>query len=443
MPAAAFALFLLQAITPNFTDVPYGSKPLEKLDVYMAPSPTPTPAVIEIHPGGWSSGAKSSFSDYGGAIEKIYSRGITIVSINYPLAPADLYPVQNLSCQRAVQFVRANAQAWNIDPNNIASIGMSAGAHLGMWVGMSPDAGNASSNDPVLQQSSRLRAIVSIRGPSDFTSQYYKYVPQPGDHGSPIWQYFGVTTQHQWDGIPVATKQAASPRYLASGAASVINANVSFLALHDGDATITSSTQLPAPETNVHSLIFGMIMREALHAIGSIDAEVWAGTSIEDPTGSFFTGDMIADWLNNRLRSSSLSNYGFGTPGCYGSLFLVTNGDATVGNPNFSINCYIAGTNPLGAVLFDTYIMPDYSDPFGIGIRLWMYPLSTTLFAMDATLTAGTLNLSAPIPNNPMLSGSVFYAQGLSVWNGIGTPVGCSPSPFQLSTSNVLRFQIP
>lgn len=444
MPAFALALLLFQSITPTFTDVAYGAKPLEKMDVYLAPSTSPTPVLIEIHPGGWASGAKSQFNVYGGSIEKIYSRGISVISIGYPLAPADLYPQQNLSCLRAVQFVRANAQNWNIDPNNIAAMGMSAGAHLSMWVAMSPDAAIPGSPDPVLQQSSRLRAVVSVRGPSWFTAPYYKHNPAISGHGSPVWTYFGVSNQAQWDAIPNSTKLAVSPAWLASQSAMLQNKNVSVLCLHDGDPLVTNSSQLPLPETNVHNLVYGILFREALQAIGNKDVEVWAGASIENLQGAFYPGDMIADWLDMRLRSSKLSNFGFASPGCYGSLFLLSNGEPFPGNPAFKLKSYLNLSNTLAAIIFDDHINSGYSDPFALGLRLWHDYNSPTMFELDAMVNpAGMLDLDIAVPNDPLLSGQTFYAQAITSWNGPGMPVGCVTTPLKLSTTNTLKMIIP
>lgn len=439
----AFGFLLFQSLTPTFTNISYGTKTLETLDVYVASSPNPTPAIIEMHPGGWAGGSKSAFAPYGGVIEKIYSRGVTVISINYPVAPTDLYPSPNNSCQRAVQFVRANAQNWNIDPTNIAGVGMSAGAHLAMWVAMAPDKQDLLSPDPVSKQSSRLRAVVSIQGPSDFTSQYYKHDPAKSPHGSPVWAYFGVTNQAQWDAIPIVNKQSASPRYQVFQSAMVANRNVSFLGVYEGDAKKVASSELPTPESNVHSLIYGLLQREALKSIGNNDAELWIGASILDGAGKSYPGDTIADWLNMRLRSQNLSNYGFGTPGCYGSQILLSNGDAALGNNNFLLKSYLADPNGLGAIFMDTSVQAAFSDPFGVGIRMLLDPTSPNFMSWDASVNSlGMLNLIIAVPNNPVLSGQTFYAQGATAWTS-AVPAGCVPSPLGLTTTNVLRIRVP
>ncbi|MFN0207097.1 MAG: alpha/beta hydrolase [Planctomycetota bacterium] len=438
------SLLLIQNLVPTYTDIAYGAKPAEKLDVYISPSAVPTPAVIEFHPGGWSSGGKSQFSVYGRAIEKIYNKGITIISIDYPLAPAELYPAQNLSCLRAVQFVRANASLWNIDKNNIGGIGASAGAQLAMWVSMAPDAANPSSADPVLHESSRLRAVVSVSGPSDFTTGFYKHNPAVSAHGSPVWAYFGVSNQQQWDAIPQSTKQAASARWLASGAEILQNKNVSVLCVHEGDPNVVAASELPLPVTNVHDLVQGMIFTETLQSIGNPDASLWVGASIEDPLGSYYPGVIIADWFRVRFNTNRISNFGFGTPGCFGYEYLLSNEAASLGNINFRIQGYLGLANSLGALIISTAKYDTILDPFAIGLRLSLDFNSPELIAMDVNLdNAGNFTLNVAVPPNPVLSGQTFYAQAITSWNGPGAPVGCNPSLFKLSSTNLLRIQIP
>ena len=219
---------------PTYANVAYGSQPLETMDVYLAPSAQLTACAIEVHPGA-GGGSKSDFHDYGGTIEELFNRGITIVSINYPLAPQATYPVPNKSVQRAVQFVRANAAAWNIQKDGIGAIGISAGAQLALWTGLSKDAANAHSSDPVVHESSRLCAVVAIGAPTDFSAAYYKHDPQQSPK-SPVWDYFGVTTQAQWDAIPTATKNAAFPRWLVANGAGL-----------DANKASRSSASTPAP----------------------------------------------------------------------------------------------------------------------------------------------------------------------------------------------------
>jgi hypothetical protein len=427
---------------PTYANVAYGSQPLETMDVYLAPSAQLTACAIEVHPGGWGGGSKSDFHDYGGTIEGLFNRGITIVSINYPLAPQATYPVPNKSVQRAVQFVRANAGAWNIQKDGIGAIGISAGAQLALWTGLSKDAANAHSSDPVVHESSRLCAVVAIGAPTDFSAAYYKHDPQQSPK-SPVWDYFGVTTQAQWDAIPTATKNAASPRWLvANGAGLDANKSLSVLGVYAGTAWLTSSSQLQQPTSDVHSLLFGMLLLEALRVSPVADVSLWIGTETLDPSGALYAKRGAAEWLQSRLLGADARNYGFGTPACLRTQLVAPSGPAKLGNAGYQIVSYGGMPGSLGLILAGSQPLPDLADPLGLGFWLLVDPFAPGFTGYDAATDAqGEAALTAPIPNDPSLLGLAVYLQGISLWPGF--PVTCSPSIHNLSTTPGLeiRFQ--
>jgi acetyl esterase/lipase len=62
---------------------------------------------------------------------------------------------------RAIRTVRANAEAWKIDPKRVGVLGFSAGGHLASTIATHFDAGNPEATDPIDRQSSRPdRAIL-------------------------------------------------------------------------------------------------------------------------------------------------------------------------------------------------------------------------------------------------------------------------------------------
>ena len=79
------------------------------------------------------------------------------------------HPAQVNDCLRAVQFVRQNAEKWNIDPKRLGVTGGSAGGHLSAYVALHDDAVKADSDDPVERQSSRVACAVSFAGPTDWS----------------------------------------------------------------------------------------------------------------------------------------------------------------------------------------------------------------------------------------------------------------------------------
>jgi acetyl esterase/lipase/regulation of enolase protein 1 (concanavalin A-like superfamily) len=139
----------------------------QKLDVYLAESDTPLPAMIHIHGGGWRGGSKNAVP--GWLLDAVRARWLSVVSVEYRFSDVAPHPAQVRDCLRAIQFVRHHAAKWKIDPQRIGVTGGSAGGHLSLWVALYDDAADAKSNDPVARQSSRVACAVSFAGPTDWS----------------------------------------------------------------------------------------------------------------------------------------------------------------------------------------------------------------------------------------------------------------------------------
>ncbi len=99
---------------------------------------TGRPAVLAIHGGAWRGGDKAWGDEIAAAL---CPYGYVVVSINYRLAgrPGGTWPAQIEDVQKALRYVRANAPRFRIDPERIASLGMSAGGHLATMVVLRDD----------------------------------------------------------------------------------------------------------------------------------------------------------------------------------------------------------------------------------------------------------------------------------------------------------------
>jgi acetyl esterase len=118
-----------QAAT-TYANVQYGpaSGTANQLDVYVPSTGAgPFPALLLVHGGGWTRGDKSSFDKDAAGLAKI---GIVGVPVNYRLAPKYVYPAQLDDLQLALQWLRAHAGQYKVDPSRIGALGTSAGAHL-------------------------------------------------------------------------------------------------------------------------------------------------------------------------------------------------------------------------------------------------------------------------------------------------------------------------
>jgi acetyl esterase/lipase len=157
---------------PVADDVAYAPiSDLQRLDIY---SPTqgkpPYPVVVIIHGGGWTMGDKRGELPLA-AIPGFLALGFAVASINYRLAPDAVFPAQLLDVKAAIRYLRHTATEFGLDPDRIAVVGESAGAHLAALLGTTQ--GLAEFDDPALGNpdvSSDVHAVVDFYGPADLTT---------------------------------------------------------------------------------------------------------------------------------------------------------------------------------------------------------------------------------------------------------------------------------
>ena len=249
-------------------DVVYGrSHPeIQKLDAYLVKSDQPTPIVIEIHGGGWRRGSKSQFVYQGRLIDAILQAGISVVSIDYRLTPQHTMPSQMEDVARAIQFVRTKAKEWNLDPDRIAALGGSAGAHLGAWIALHDDLAKPDSADLVERCSSRLTGFVAISGPMDLTrvrpSELARQALRGQDFANAFTQAFGCTAeQFETDAAVGQRVREASPLFLVSP-----DDPPGFLMAASGeDLTL----QAPSVINDPHSVWHSVLLRDAMRRAGA------------------------------------------------------------------------------------------------------------------------------------------------------------------------------
>lgn len=128
------------------------------------PPKTPMPAVIWIHGGGWQEG---SHKQNGAAALALF--GYFTASIEYRLSGEAAWPAQIEDCKLAVRWLRANAAAYQVDPDRIGVWGMSAGAHLASCLGVFGDTKDLEGHGGDEGVSSRVQAVVSYCGAFDLT----------------------------------------------------------------------------------------------------------------------------------------------------------------------------------------------------------------------------------------------------------------------------------
>jgi acetyl esterase len=127
-----------------------------KLDAYVPDGAGQHPGVIVIYGGGWVEGNKSQ--------SELFSRffaaqGYVAFAIDYRLAPQHPFPAAVDDVRASVEWVRAHASDFGLDPGRIGAIGGSAGGHLASML--------ATLGEGRHDRGSRIAAAVSWAGPMD------------------------------------------------------------------------------------------------------------------------------------------------------------------------------------------------------------------------------------------------------------------------------------
>ena len=173
---AAFAQQPQMRETTVRQNVAYGNHDGTSLvgDLYAPKAPGKYPVVIAVHGGGWQGGSKNGYRTWG---PYLAARGIALYSIDYRLSKPGQpsYPQAVYDVRAAIQFVKQKGAEFSLDPERIALMGDSAGAHLVSLVGLSGDAApfnKAYPNDPYASLSTKVSAVVSAYGIYDMVQQW-------------------------------------------------------------------------------------------------------------------------------------------------------------------------------------------------------------------------------------------------------------------------------
>lgn len=132
------------------------------MNIYQPPQVGKYPALVVIYGGGWQNGSPAKDREFNSYMA---ARGYTVFAIDYRHALRYRFPNQLHDVQAAISFIRQHANEYEADPERLAVLGRSSGAHLAMLAAYQPDA-------------PPIRAVVSYYGPVNLTAGYVE-PPRP------------------------------------------------------------------------------------------------------------------------------------------------------------------------------------------------------------------------------------------------------------------------
>ena len=139
-------------------------------DLYLPKGRAKAPALVAIHGGGWQAGNRAYYKYWGPFLAR---NGYALFTIEYRLGRAGVYPAAVYDAKAAIQFVRAKAAEFDIDPDRIGLMGDSAGGYLAAMLALAGDQFNSAyRNDPNVGTPINVKAVVGFYGIYDMLAQW-------------------------------------------------------------------------------------------------------------------------------------------------------------------------------------------------------------------------------------------------------------------------------
>lgn len=153
------------------------------LQIFLPDDGAATGAACIICPGG---GYRRLADHEGIRVGKwLAAHGITAFVLRYRLGPRYTHPTQLGDGLRAIRFVRAHAEEWQLDPERIAILGFSAGGHLVSTTATRFDNGDPQASDPIERVPSRPNAQILVYPVISFETTYNPVRALLGDDPDP------------------------------------------------------------------------------------------------------------------------------------------------------------------------------------------------------------------------------------------------------------------
>jgi len=203
------------SVARDLTYVQYGRRALQ-LDLHRPETGSDRPAVVLVHGGGWRSGYRENLTPLANALAE---RGFVVANISYRLAPEARFPAAIHDVKAAIRWLRKHAATYDVNPNQIAVGGTSAGGQIASLTGITAGDSYFDPQQAESSVSSRVQAILNIDGLSDFTSEEARhYEDDPTKTPSSAGSWFGGRYAEQTElwhkGSPIYYVHADMPPIL-------------------------------------------------------------------------------------------------------------------------------------------------------------------------------------------------------------------------------------
>jgi acetyl esterase/lipase len=125
------------------------------------------PAIVVVHGGGWEWGNRSETPRWN---EWLTEQGYVVFDIDYRLAPPPRWKDAPGDVKCAVGWVKENAEGYGVDPDRVALMGYSSGAHLSLLAAYTE--GNPELPPSCDVEDTGVAAVAAFSPPTDLTRLY-------------------------------------------------------------------------------------------------------------------------------------------------------------------------------------------------------------------------------------------------------------------------------
>jgi acetyl esterase/lipase len=240
-------------------------------DLYLPKGHAKAPVLVAVHGGGWRAGSRRSYRYWGLFLARL---GYAVFAIDYRLEKPGMYPAAVYDTKAAIQFIRAKAADFDLDPDRVGLIGDSAGGHLASLVALAGDQfTSAYRDDANAAVPASVKCVVGFYGVYDMYAQWtHDLAARPNDQF--VEKFLGVSPTRDrrvyFDASPISY-------------ATVDRNQVRFLLIHGSDDDIVD----PATQSGAFSIALTQAGFQLHQIIIPGARHAWAGDPFESDRHSY------------------------------------------------------------------------------------------------------------------------------------------------------------
>lgn len=171
------------------------------------------PLIIWAHPNGATKTLRPGSATFQALVPPALEAGFAFASIEFrhPVVNEGNNPdtpVPHLDIARAIQFIRANAEALGVDKRNIFIVSQSRGS-LGVWTALQDDMADPDANSVVRRQSTRVNAVFAFNAQTTYDGrEFADLFIVPRDRPTAVERFIGNHPKYEQFGSAIRSVNA-------------------------------------------------------------------------------------------------------------------------------------------------------------------------------------------------------------------------------------------